>query len=135
MIDKLHDPNFESLEHEHLGLDQRNKDADSDADSSCNQARPQRESSRSRTACDDKEAQRQLPGWSDEDLKQIPLLPTGIPLEQGPTYVDLRDPARREFTATGEMRVPDNGLYVPRSEVPDQLWNRLLGVRTLERMG
>ncbi len=61
--------------------------------------------------------------------------PRGRRLEQGATYVDLRDPARREFAATGEMQVPSDGLYVPRSEVDDRTWNRLLGMRTPERMG
>jgi hypothetical protein len=49
--------------------------------------------------------------------------------------VDLRDPARREFTATGDMRVPTDGLYVPKSEVDERTWHRMLGVRTPERIG
>jgi hypothetical protein len=87
-----------------------------------------------RTAFDVQEAHRQLVDWSDDDLKQVPLLPAGARLEQGATYVDLRDPARREFAATGEMQVPLDGLYVPRSEVDDRTWNRLLGIRTPERV-
>jgi hypothetical protein len=88
----------------------------------------------SRTAYDVQEAHRQLVDWSDDDLKQVPLLPAGARLEQAATYVDLRDPARREFAATGEMQVPIDGLYVPRTEVDDRTWNRLLGVRTPERV-
>jgi hypothetical protein len=87
-----------------------------------------------RTANDVQEAHRQLVDWSDDDLKHVPLLPAGARLEQGATYVDLRDPARREFAATGEMQVPIDGLYVPRSEVDDRTWNRLLGIRTPERV-
>ena len=44
-------------------------------------------------------------------------------------------PARREFTATGDMQVPSDGLYVPKSEVDSRTWNRLLGIRTAERIG
>jgi hypothetical protein len=87
-----------------------------------------------RTAFDVREAHRQLVDWSDDDLRQVPLLPAGARLEQGATYVDLRDPARREFAATGEMQVPSDGLYVPRTEVDDRTWHRLLGARTLERV-
>lgn len=82
-----------------------------------------------RTANDEKEAHRQLVDWTEDELKQVPLLPVGAPLEPGATYVDLRDPARRAFAATGEMHVPSDGLYVPRSEVDERTWHRLLGVR------
>jgi hypothetical protein len=88
-----------------------------------------------RSAYDVQEAHRQLVEWSDDDLKQVPLLPAGSRLESGATYVDLRDPARREFTATGEMQVPSDGLYVPKAQVDDRTWKRLLGVRTPERIG
>lgn len=94
---------------------------------------PAKESAR--TAYDVREAHRQLVGWTDDDLKQIPLMPMGARLDEGATYVDLRDPARREFTATAEMRVPPDGLYVPRSGVDHRTWVRLLGVRTAERIG
>jgi hypothetical protein len=87
-----------------------------------------------RTAYDVKEAHRQLVDWTEDELKQVPLLPSGARLEQGATYVDLRDPARREFTATGEMQVPPDGLYVPQSQVDRRTWFRLLGLRTAERM-
>ena len=87
-----------------------------------------------RTANDEKEAHRQLVDWTEDELKQVPLLPVGARLEAGAIYVDLRDPARREFTATGEMQVPIDGLYVPRSEVDERTWNQLLGVRTPERI-
>ena len=38
-----------------------------------------------------------------------------------------RNPHRHKFAATGEMQVPIDGLYVPRTEVDDRTWNRLLG--------
>jgi hypothetical protein len=88
-----------------------------------------------RTAQDVEEAHRQLIGWTEDELGQVPLLPVGVRLDAGATYVDLRDPARREFTATGEMQVPPDGLYVPRSGVDHRTWVRLLGVRTAEWIG
>jgi hypothetical protein len=88
----------------------------------------------SRTAYDVQEARRQLVEWTDEELKQVPLLPIGTRLDEGATYVDLRDPARREFTGTAEMQVPTEGLYVPKSEVDHRTWVRLLGLRTADRI-
>jgi hypothetical protein len=88
-----------------------------------------------RTADDVKEAHRQLVDWTDDELKRIPLMPAGARLEPGAIYVDLREPARREFIATGDMMVPADGLYVPKSEVDFRTWNRLLGIRTAERIG
>jgi hypothetical protein len=88
-----------------------------------------------RTAYDVEEAHRQLVDWTEDELKQVPLLPVRARLDQGATYVDLRDPARREFTATGEMQVPPDGLYIPKSGVDHRTWVRLLGLRTAERIG
>lgn len=95
---------------------------------------PRPEGNGPRTAFDVKEAHRQLVDWSEDELKQVPLLPTGARLDPGATYVDLREPARREFIATGEMQVPPDGLYVPKSQVDHRTWIRLLGVRTAERI-
>jgi hypothetical protein len=95
---------------------------------------PRPEKDDARTACDVKEARLQLVGWTDDELGQIPLMPVGARLEPGAVYVDLREPARREFTATQDMHVPADALYVPKSEVDYRMWSRLLGVRTAERI-
>ncbi len=87
-----------------------------------------------RTAHDVEEAHRQLVGWTEDELKQVPLMPIGARLDEGATYVDLRDPARREFAASAEMQVPPDGLYVPRSAVDHRIWVRLLGLRTADRI-
>jgi hypothetical protein len=63
----------------------------------------------------------------DNDLKQVPVLEPGARLQQGATYVDLTDPARVEFTATGDLIAPPNRAYVPKDRVPYQIWNRLTG--------
>jgi hypothetical protein len=61
-------------------------------------------------------------------------LPEGSRLEQGATYVDLADPARREFTATGAIHARPGAYYVPKHEVDYVLWNRLIGVTNPERL-
>ena len=88
-----------------------------------------------RTAYEIKELHRQLKEMSDADLKQIPVMPAGSRLEQGATYLDLNDPQRQEFTASGDMTAEADHYYVPKTEVPYQLWNRLLGIENPARIG
>jgi hypothetical protein len=89
----------------------------------------------SRSAYDVKDVHRALRGFSDEVLKQIPVLDPGTRLEQGATYLDLTDPEQREFTARGDMEVQPRAWIVPKSQVDYQLWNRLIGVDNPERLG
>ena len=86
------------------------------------------------TAYDRKEVQRQLPEFDADELKQISILPTGSRLEQGATYVDLRDASRHEFTAMGNMEAGPNNWYVLKSSVDYVLWNRIIGVQNPERL-
>jgi hypothetical protein len=87
-----------------------------------------------RSARDHKELNRALSDrFSDDELGQITVLRPGDRLQQGATYMDLRDPERREFTATGEMEAGE--AIVPKDEVPYQVWNRLRGVDDPERTG
>src|SRR4051812_30034411 len=62
---------------------------------------PHPERDNPRTAYDVKEAHRLLSGFTDDLLKQIPVLPPGTRLEQDAVYLDLRDPARAEVHALG----------------------------------
>jgi hypothetical protein len=83
-----------------------------------------------RTAYDLKEAHRQLADdFTDDELKQIPVIPVGQPLQQGAVYVDLRDGRRKEITAIGDMSATSSNWYIPKSEVPYSLWNRLVARR------
>ena len=77
---------------------------------------------------------RLLEGITDDGLKQIPVLWDGTRLEQGATYIDLRDPQRREFRATGDMVATPEHWYVPKDAVDYELWNRLVGVSNPERL-
>lgn len=82
-----------------------------------------------------KELHSLLEGYTNSDLKQIPVLPQGSRLEQGAKYIDLNDPERKEFTAMGSMEAGPDNYYVPKTEVDYQLWNRLTGVQNPERLG
>jgi hypothetical protein len=81
-----------------------------------------------RTAYDVKEVHRLLSEeFTDDELKNIPVIPDGQRLQQGGVYIDLNDARRREFTATGDMSAGSANLYTSKSEVPYSIWNRLIG--------
>ena len=65
--------------------------------------------------------------FSDDELKQIPILKAGTRLQQGATYINLNDPEREEFTGVGDMTVDSNSLIVPKDQVGYLIWNRLIG--------
>ena len=133
MADALSDPHPQGPGHHHSEPHLRDASPDR-AGPSPDHFVPHPQEDHPRTAYDVKEARHQLVGWSDDELRQIPLMPVGARLEPGAIYVDLREPARREFAATPDMQVPADGLYVPKSAVDHRVWNRLLGVRTAERI-
>jgi hypothetical protein len=85
------------------------------------------------TAYDVKEVHRSLGRFEDDELKQIPVLPEGERLRQGATYLDLTNPSRGEFTATGEMSASSGQRLVPKNDVPYPIWNRLRGIDDPER--
>ena len=86
-------------------------------------------------AYDLKAVHRQFSDFLDDELKRIRILPAGTRLEQGATYFDLKDPARGEFTARGDMEAGPDEWCVDKSDTDYQLWNRLIGVTNPERLG
>lgn len=80
-----------------------------------------------RTAYDMKPVHQMLSGVTDDDLKQIPILAEGMPLQQGSTYLDLQGDQPEEFTATGEMSAERGHFYIPKNEVPYPVWNLITG--------
>jgi hypothetical protein len=87
------------------------------------------------TAQEIKDLQRgSLRGLTNEQLKEIPVVPVGSRLRQGATYLDLNDPQRRPFTAMGGMVADETNYYVPKDDIDYTLWNRLIGVTNPERL-
>lgn len=86
------------------------------------------------TAHDIKEVHRLLNNYSDDELKRIPILPSGTRLKQGAIYINLATPECKEFTAMGGMEAGPEDFYVPKSEVDYPLWNRLIGVQDPDRL-
>jgi hypothetical protein len=79
-----------------------------------------------RYASDIKELTVQLRDFKLDELREIPVVPAGERLQQGKTYVDLRSPERKPFTATGAMVAGADQLFIAKSEVPFEYWNRLV---------
>ena len=63
----------------------------------------------------------------DEELKQVPVVGAGTRLEQGATYVDLKQQPPHEFTARADMTALPGDAYAPKDRVPYVIWNRLIG--------
>lgn len=87
------------------------------------------------TAYDIKDLHRKLHYLSNNELRQIVVMPEGARLEQGATYLDLNDPQRREFKATANMVAGPDNYYVPKKEIDYQLWDRLTGKQNPEQPG
>ena len=109
-----------------------NPDAEAGQNSGLSGPHPAKEAA---TAYEVKAVHRQFHGFTDDELKRVPILPPGSRLEQGATYVDLQDSQLREFKAMGDMSAGPENWYVPKSEVDYQLWNRLIGIADPERLG
>jgi hypothetical protein len=87
------------------------------------------------TAYEHKGASALLAGFSDDELRAIPIVPTGDRLKQGAVYLDLLSPDEGELKARGDQEAGPEQLYVAKSEVDYQLWNRLIGVDNPIRTG
>src|SRR5687768_4081403 len=82
------------------------------------------------TAFDRKRTHERMRALADDELKRIPLVPEGVRLEQGATYLDLAADHPRSFTATADLRAGPEHDYVLKSEVDYELWNRLTAMST-----
>lgn len=87
-----------------------------------------------RTAYDLKDVHARLNNLTDDNLRQILVLPVGTRLQQGGTYIDLHAPERMPFKARGDMEVEAHQWIVPKNEVDYQLWNEITGVDDAERL-
>jgi hypothetical protein len=75
-----------------------------------------------------------LADLTDNELKNITILPAGTRLEQGAKYIDLRHLEQGEFVARSNMVADVDNAYVPKKETDYLLWNRLNQVETPARL-
>jgi len=76
-----------------------------------------------------------LPDFDDAELRRISVLRPGDTLEQGATYIDLRDMQRGEWTAERPADVGPDDLFVAKQVTDYQIWNRLRGIDDPRRTG
>ncbi|QBD78716.1 hypothetical protein EPA93_23125 [Ktedonosporobacter rubrisoli] len=86
------------------------------------------------SAMDIKELHTKLADLTDDELKQIQILPVGTRLEQGSRYIDLQHLEQGDFVATASMVSGSNNLYVAKKDAPYVLWNRLNQVTNPARL-
>ena len=86
------------------------------------------------SAADVKELYGKLGDLTDDELKNIPIVPIGTRLEQGAKYLDLAHLEQDPFVATGGMVADDGHYYVPKKATGYVLWNRLNQVSNPARL-
>ncbi len=87
------------------------------------------------TASDLKEVYDLLPNLSSDELREIVILSEGTRLQEGAKYIDLRHLDEGEILGRNSMAAGSDNLYVAKSSMDYQLWNRLRGVTEPERLG
>ena len=85
-------------------------------------------------ASDIKELYGKLADLTDDELRNIVILPLGERLEQGAKYIDLLHLERGEFVATADMVADEDHYYVPKKHTEYVLWNRLRQVSNPARL-
>ncbi len=78
-----------------------------------------------RTAKDVRAEHRVLLSFSDRDLSAMPLVPEGTRLARASWYMDLHNPAKADFPATGDETVEPGQHVLARKEVSAELWDEL----------
>jgi hypothetical protein len=68
---------------------------------------------------------RVLLSFSDKDLAAMPLVPEGTRLTRRGWYMDLHNPAKADFPATGDEIVEPGQHMLARKEVSVELWDEL----------
>ena len=86
------------------------------------------------SAADVKELYGKLADLTNDELKNIPIVPIGSRLEQGATYLDLAHLEQDAFVATAGMVADENHYYVAKKATDYVLWNRLNQVSNPARL-
>ncbi len=85
-------------------------------------------------ASDIKELYGKLADLTNDELRNIVIVPLGDRLEQGAKYIDLMHLEQGEFVATADMVANEDHYYVPKKHTDYLLWNRLQQVDNPARL-
>ncbi len=64
--------------------------------------------------------------FSYAELRQMPIVPIHSRLKQGAVYLDLAARDSGPLVAYGNVKARVDQFFVPKHEIPYELWNRLL---------
>ena len=81
-----------------------------------------------------KELHTRLGDLTNDELKNVSIVPTGTHLEEGAQYIDLTHLERGAFFADASMVAPSDHYYVAKKETDYVLWNRLNQVENPARL-
>jgi hypothetical protein len=68
-----------------------------------------------------------LESFTDDELGEIVFLRGGETTRSDEVYFDISDPERGEFQGMDGELVPEDSRYVPKSQVPQYVWDKLVG--------
>ncbi len=68
-----------------------------------------------------------LQQFSDDELREITYCATGEPMSGEELYFDISHPELGVIQGKPGELIPRDSCYVPKSEVPQQLWQKLVG--------
>ena len=81
-----------------------------------------------------KDIHTKLADLTDDELKNILIVPVGSRLEQGAKYIDLQHLEQGEFVAMADIIADEDHYYVPKKQTDYVIWNRLNQVTTPARL-
>ncbi len=68
-----------------------------------------------------------LQSFSDDELREITYCTGGETMSGEEVYFDISHPEQGVIQGEPGQRIPDDSCYVPKSEVKQDLWNKLVG--------
>lgn len=68
-----------------------------------------------------------LQAFSDDELREISYCTTGEPTRGDEVYFDISNPERGVIQGEPGGQIPEGSCYVPKSEIPQRLWDKLTG--------
>lgn len=66
-----------------------------------------------------------LRSFTDTELGEIVFLREGDSMHSGEEYFDISNPERGVFHSSDGQMADESSRYVPKSEVPDNVWQKL----------
>ncbi len=88
---------------------------------------PGRPTIRRQTADKLKERYEWLQSFSDDELREISYCRTGEPMNGEEIYFDISHPELGVIRGESGALIPEDSCYVPKSEIPQHLWDKLVG--------